>query len=138
MIYLTRCYRFSAAHVLAHPELDASENRRIFGKCANPGGHGHDYQVEVSVTGPIDPETGQMIRPGLLDEVFQEVVETRFAHRMLNEVEPFQKIVPTAENISEVCHGLLDEAISQRSTARLAHLRIIETEQNFVDQGELS
>jgi len=123
---------------LAHPDLDSSENRRIFGKCANPGGHGHDYQVEVSVTGPIDPETGQMIRPGLLDEVFQEVVVTRFAHRMLNEVEPFQKIVPTAENISEVCHGLLDEAIAQRSTARLAHVRIIETEQNFVDQGELS
>lgn len=137
MIYSTRRYRFSAAHILAHPELDSAENERIFGKCANPGGHGHDYEVQVSVTGPIDPESGQIIRPGLLDEIFRETVETRFAHRMLNEVEPFDRIVPTAENISETCQRLLEEAIPLRSTARLAHIRIIETEQNFVDQGEL-
>ena len=55
MIYSTRCYRFSAAHVLANPELDQAENEKIFGKCANPGGHGHDYEVEVSVAGPTRP-----------------------------------------------------------------------------------
>ncbi|MEE3327934.1 MAG: 6-carboxytetrahydropterin synthase [Myxococcota bacterium] len=137
MIYSTRCYRFSAAHVLAHPELDSAENERIFGKCANPGGHGHDYEVQVSVAGPIDPESGQIIRPGLLDEIFRETIETRFAHRMLNEVEPFDRIVPTAENISETCQELLEVAIARRSSAELAHIRIIETEQNFVDQGEL-
>ena len=137
MIYSTRCYRFSAAHVLAHPDLDQAENEKIFGKCANPGGHGHDYEVEVSVAGPLDPESGQIIRPGLLDEIFRETVEVRFAHRMLNEVEPFDRLVPTAENISETCHALLESVISRRSTARLAHVRVIETQQNFVDQGEL-
>ena len=64
--------------------------------------------------------------------------KSRFAHRMLNEVEPFDRLVPTAENISETCHALLESVISRRSTARLAHVRIIETQQNFVDQGELS
>jgi len=137
VIYSTRRYRFSAAHVLAHPDLDFAENQRIFGKCANPGGHGHDYEVQVSVTGPIDPESGQIIRPGLLDEIFKETVELRFAHRMLNEVEPFDRLVPTAENIAETCQELLEEAIPRRSSARLAHLRVVETEQNFVDQGEL-
>ncbi|MFP6641511.1 MAG: 6-carboxytetrahydropterin synthase [Myxococcota bacterium] len=138
MIYLTRRYRFPAAHVLANPAFEPAENERIFGKCANPAGHGHDYELAVSVTGPVDGETGQIIAPGLLDEIFQETVAARFAHRMLNEVEPFSKLVPTAENISRVCHDLLSEAVAHRSSARLAHVQVVETQQNFVDQGELS
>ena len=137
MIYLTRRYHFPAAHILSDPSLDPEENQRIFGKCANPEGHGHDYEVAVSVTGPIEPDTGQIIDPGLLDEIFAETVAARFAHRMLNEVEPFVDQVPTAENISRACHELLEEAVAQRSTARLAHVQVVETEKNFVDQGEL-
>ena len=100
MIYLTRRYSLAAAHVLAQPSFSADENDRIFGKCANPGGHGHDYGFEVSVTGPLDEETGQIIAPGLLDEIFEEAVARRFSHRLLNEEVPFGSLVPTAENIA--------------------------------------
>lgn len=137
MIYLTRRYRFSAAHVLANPALGRAENDRIFGRCANPAGHGHDYEVAVSVTGPVDDETGQIIVPGLLDEIFHETIEERFAHRMLNDVEPFGELVPTAENISRICYDLLIDAVANRSSARLAHVQVVETQHNSVDQGEL-
>ena len=60
MIALTRRYRFPAAHVLAHPDLSDADNARIYGKCANPGGHGHDYGLEITVAGEIDPGSGQV------------------------------------------------------------------------------
>ena len=77
MIYLTRRYSLAAAHILAQPSFSPAENERIFGKCANPAGHGHDYGFEVSVTGPVDAETGQIMAPGLLDEIFEEAVARR-------------------------------------------------------------
>jgi len=138
MIYLTRRYSIPAAHVLAQPAFTAEENERVFGKCANPGGHGHDYGFEVSVMGPVDEETGRIIEPGLLDEIFEEAVARRFSHTLLNEVAPFGPLVPTAENIARVCHGVLEEGIENRSTARLAQLRVTETPRNFVEQGDLS
>ena len=138
MIYLTRRYSIPAAHVLAQPAFTAEENERVFGKCANPGGHGHDYGFEVSVMGPVDEETGRIIEPGLLDEIFEEAVARRFSHTLLNEVAPFGALVPTAENIARVCHDVLEEGIQNRSTARLAQLRVTETPRNFVEQGDLS
>jgi 6-pyruvoyltetrahydropterin/6-carboxytetrahydropterin synthase len=136
LITVTRRYRLAAAHVLAQPAFSDEENRRIFGKCANPGGHGHDYTMEVSVTGPIDRETGQIIAPALLDEIFEDAVASRYAHRMLNEVAPFGPLVPTAENIAIVCHDELAEAVARRSGARLAELRVVETPNNHVVYGE--
>lgn len=138
MIYLTRRYSLAAAHVLSQPAFSPEENEEIFGKCANPGGHGHDYAFEVSVTGPIDAETGQIIAPGLLDEIFDEAVARRFSHRLLNDVEPFGSLVPTAENIARVCHDALAHGVENRSSARLAHIRVTETPRNFVEQGEIS
>ena len=67
MIGLTRRYRFPAAHVLSHPDLSQDENERIYGKCANPAGHGHDYGLEITVAGPIDPESGRIIDRDVLD-----------------------------------------------------------------------
>lgn len=136
MIVLTRRYRFAAAHVLAQPEFSSEENRRIFGKCANPGGHGHDYELEVSVSGPIDPETGRIIAPATLDEIFAETIAGRFAHTMLNDVPPFGELVPTAENIAAVSHGLLSRAVAQRSTARVVHVRVVETPRNHAEVGD--
>lgn len=138
MIYLTRRYNLAAAHVLSQPAFSAEENEEIFGKCANPAGHGHDYAFEVSVTGPMDSETGQIIAPGLLDEIFEEAVARRFSHRLLNDQEPFGSLVPTAENIARVCHEALAHGVENRSAARLAHLRVTETPRNFVEQGEIS
>lgn len=137
MIVLTRCYRFPAAHVLAQPAFPADENERIFGKCANPAGHGHDYAVEVSVTGPVDPETGQIIAPGVLDEIFEDSVVARYGHTMLNDVPPFGDLVPTAENIAVVIHDQLARAVARRSAARLAHVRVVETPRNSAELGEI-
>ena len=138
MIRLTRRYRFPAAHVLCNPSLPEEENRRIFGKCANPQGHGHDYGVEVSVEGPLDAETGGLVSLELLDAIFDEAVRERFSHRMLNEVSPFAGgPVPTAENIAVVVHDALAEPIARRSGARLAAVRVIETERNTFEYGEM-
>jgi 6-pyruvoyltetrahydropterin/6-carboxytetrahydropterin synthase len=137
LIVLTRRYRFAAAHVLAQPTFSREENERIFGKCANPAGHGHDYELEVSLTGPLDEETGQIIAPGLLDEIYSETLGARYAHRMLNDVAPFDELVPTAENIARVCYDVLADAVSKRSHARLAHVRIIETPRNHAEYGEM-
>jgi 6-pyruvoyltetrahydropterin/6-carboxytetrahydropterin synthase len=138
VIYLTRRYSLAAAHVLAQPSFTPDENERIFGNCANPGGHGHDYAFDVSVTGPIDAETGQIIAPGLLDEIFEEAVALRFSHRLLNDEAPFGNLVPTAENIARVCYDALAQTLENRSTARLGQLRVTETPRNFVEQGEVS
>ena len=61
MILITRRYRLPAAHVLANPKLSKADNDRVFGKCSNPNGHGHNYEFEVTVSGPIDPRTGQIV-----------------------------------------------------------------------------
>ncbi len=136
MIQLTRRYRFAAAHVLASTALSDEENERIFGKCANPNGHGHDYGVEVSVSGPLDPETGQIIAEDVLDRIFLEAVGDRFSHRMLNELPEFESRVPTAENILVVVHDALKAAIEREGHARLTGVRLIETSRNSFDQGE--
>jgi len=136
LIVLTRRYRFAAAHVLAQPSFSAQENQRIFGKCANPGGHGHDYELEVSVAGPLDPETGQIIAPATLDEIFEETITNRFAHTMLNDVAPFDELVPTAENIAAVSHELLSDVVARRSSARIVHVRVVETPRNYAEVGD--
>ena len=74
MIELTRRYAFPAAHVLASEQLQSEQNERIFGKCANPNGHGHNYGVEVTVVGSIDSETGQLISTEVLDRIFEAAV----------------------------------------------------------------
>ena len=100
MIELTRCYRFPAAHVLARDDFSDAENQRRYGKCANPGGHGHNYGVEVTVRGPVDPGTGEVMGRRQLDELVAERVVARFGHRLLNDDPLFEGRVPTAENIA--------------------------------------
>lgn len=135
MIVATRRYRFAAAHVLAHPALPDEENRRIYGKCANPNGHGHDYAVEVSVTGAVDPTTGSILSPRVLDELVEARVVRRFAHRLLNEDPLFSERVPTAENIAIAVHEELAEPVAAAG-ARLFNVRIVETPRNTFDYGE--
>ena len=135
MIRLTRRYRFPAAHVLASPLLSDAENDRIFGKCANPNGHGHDYGVEVSVEGRVDPATGHVVPPDLLDAVFDEAVRERWSHRLLNDLPRFAKRVPTAENIAEALFEDLAPLIAVRTGARLANVRVVETGRNHFDYG---
>lgn len=135
MIELTRSYRFPAAHLLARDDLSPAENRRLYGKCANPSGHGHNYGVEVTVTGPIDPRTGEVMSRGRLDAVVEEWVLARFSHRMLNDDELFAERVPTAENIARVLYERLERPIAETGGARLARVRVLETRRNTFVYG---
>ncbi len=136
MIVVTWRYHFPAAHVLAQPAFSDARNREIFGKCANPGGHGHDYTLELSLTGPLDPEVGEIAPPDEIDAILEETIGQRFAHRNLNEVAPFGALVPTAENIAVVAHDLLKPEVERRTRARVTGVRVVETPRNFVTYGE--
>ena len=138
MISLTRRYAFPAAHVLAHPDFSPEENERTYGKCANPAGHGHNYGIEVTVTGPVDETTGQIADPERLDAIFDERVRERFSHSMLNDDELFRERVPTAENLAITIHDRLREVVEEQTSARLLRVRVIETRRNSFAYGEMT
>ncbi|HEV8536946.1 MAG TPA: 6-carboxytetrahydropterin synthase [Candidatus Limnocylindria bacterium] len=107
-VELTRAYGFSAAHRLADPGRSDEENRRLYGKCANPQPHGHDYRFEVTVSGALDDDTGLIADVGAIDEAVSCRVLQAFDHRYLNaEVPPFDRVLPTAERIAERIWSLL-------------------------------
>ena len=97
---LTRRYRFSASHRLHRPNFSEAENQRLYGKCSNPYGHGHNYVLEVTVTGPVDAATGMVANLGELDPFVEREVVEAFDHKYLNEEVPeFGDGVPTTENV---------------------------------------
>jgi 6-pyruvoyltetrahydropterin/6-carboxytetrahydropterin synthase len=136
VISLTRRYRFPAAHVLRRSDFSEEENRRIYGKCANPKGHGHDYAVEVTVSGPLDPETGRVLDPARFDRIVEGALLERFSHRLLNDDPLFARDVPTAENIARLAHGLLLPPLAEAG-ATLRRVRVRETRNNTFDYGDL-
>jgi len=97
--YLTRRYLFSASHRLHCPEMSAQENQAVYGKCNNPHGHGHNYFVEVTVAGRVDPRTGMVCNLVDLDSFVHEKILERFGYQDLNTLEEFQETVPTTENL---------------------------------------
>lgn len=97
---VTRKYLFSASHRLHTEALPESENTRIFGKCNNPYGHGHNYELEVTVRGPVKAETGLVVNIGLLDSYVERQAVRRFAYKNINlDVPELEGVVPTTENI---------------------------------------
>jgi 6-pyruvoyltetrahydropterin/6-carboxytetrahydropterin synthase len=99
-IALGRRYRFAASHRLHNPQLGEEENSRIYGKCNNPYGHGHNYVVEIRVSGKVDPATGMIANLADLDAFVQREVIEPFDHRSLNEDVPaFRAKIPTTENL---------------------------------------
>ena len=121
---------FSAAHRLAKPELSLEANAEIYGKCARPNGHGHNYHLEVSVTGQIDDRTGMIVDLGGLQEVVDEYVVEPFDHTFLNKDIPyFANVVPTAENIAAYIAQLLQEPISKLGV-ELEKIKLIESPNN--------
>src|ERR1700723_2472180 len=97
---LHRRYTFAASHRLHSPQLSEDENWRAYGKCNNPYGHGHNYIVEVAVSGPVDPATGMIANLGALDAFVEQKVIEPFDHRYLNdEISEFRERVPTTENL---------------------------------------
>ena len=137
MIALTRCYALPAAHVLSHPSLSADDNERIYGKCANPAGHGHDYGLEITVTGPVDPVTGWIFDPDALDATVRERVLSRFAYRRLHDDPAFRERGPTAENLAVVIHDQLEAPVAAHPGARLVGVQVHETRKSSFAYGEL-
>ena len=128
--YITRRMMFSAAHRLHEEKLSEEENLRIFGKCNNPNGHGHNYTVEVTLSGPIDPKTGMVFNLSELKRVMSEAIEKRLDHKNLNMDVPLLKnINPTAENIAVAIWDMLQESLPK---GLLHEVRLVETENNFV------
>jgi 6-pyruvoyltetrahydropterin/6-carboxytetrahydropterin synthase len=133
-ISLTRRYHFAASHRLHSTALSMAENERIYGKCNSPYGHGHNYGVEVTITGLVNPETGMIANLGDLDPfVHREVIEA-FDYKYLNEDVPeFQTTVPTTEN---VCREIY-RRLAGFPAAKLERVRIEETSKNsFEYSGE--
>lgn len=125
---LTRRYHFAASHRLASPALSEEENRRLYGKCNYPYGHGHDYTLEVSVEGPLDP-AGQIVNRRELDELVGRQVLELVDHKNLNlDVPEMEGAVPTTENLASFIQRRLCEGWDL--PPRLARIRIIETARN--------
>lgn len=107
---LTRRYHFAASHRLESPELTPAENARIYGKCNNPFGHGHDYTLEVTITGDLNPETGLILPYRQLDDLVEDKVLQLFANRNINlDVPQFARLVPTTENMALVIARILQD-----------------------------
>jgi 6-pyruvoyltetrahydropterin/6-carboxytetrahydropterin synthase len=133
-VSLTRRYHFSASHRLDCEALSPQENRDVYGKCNNPHGHGHNYRVEVTVQGPIDPATGMVMNMADLDAVVGVSVVERFHLANLNADPLFQEKVPTTENLCRAIYRLLGDSLGQRGLERI---RIEETGNNsFEYAGE--
>ncbi|HXM42880.1 MAG TPA: 6-carboxytetrahydropterin synthase [Bryobacteraceae bacterium] len=134
MIEVTRKYRFSASHRLHAPQLDEAENRALYGKCNNPFGHGHNYEIAVTVRGPVEPRSGRAVDAELLDGLVRRQVLEPFEHRNLNEeVEAFRAAVPTSENLGrEVVRRLKQnwQAVFPADWPRLERVAIAETSRN--------
>jgi 6-pyruvoyltetrahydropterin/6-carboxytetrahydropterin synthase len=130
---ITRKVEFSASHVCRNPALSDQENRRLFGPAANPHGHGHNYVLEVTVSGEPDAVTGMVLDLKELKEILNREVVEPYDHRFLNyEVPPFDTVVPTAENIARDIWGRLAPKLCNQSR-RLHSVRVYETPDLYVD-----
>jgi 6-pyruvoyltetrahydropterin/6-carboxytetrahydropterin synthase len=128
--YLSTSTHFSAAHRLAHPDLSLEENTEIYGKCARVNGHGHNYHLEVTVKGEIDPRTGMIADLCALNQAIADYVVEPFDHTFLNkDIAFFAEVVPTAENIALYISNVLRSPI-QELGAKLYKVKLIESPNN--------
>jgi 6-pyruvoyltetrahydropterin/6-carboxytetrahydropterin synthase len=137
MIRVTRRYQFAASHRLHAPQLSDAENAGLYGKCNNPFGHGHNYVLDVSVRGPVNEVSGRAVDLAVLDELVRARVVGAFDRRNLNtEVQAFQEVVPTTENLGLEIHKRLSEGWSSafpETWPKLEKIRIAETERNIFE-----
>jgi 6-pyruvoyltetrahydropterin/6-carboxytetrahydropterin synthase len=132
--FLTRRYMFSASHRLHSEALSAEQNRSTYGKCNNPHGHGHNYALEVTVSGQVSLDTGMVCNLLDLDEAIEHAVLDRFDHQNLNTLADFDAVVPTTENLAEAIYNILKQSFH---SAHLEKVRIEETMMNsFEYAGE--
>jgi len=122
--YMTRRYWFSASHRLHSESMSPEENRQTYGKCNNPHGHGHNYALEVTVSGQVDSRTGMICDLTDLDRFVDEKIVQRFGHENLNTLVEFKNLVPTTENLCIEIHRILEEGFRQ---AGIEKIRMEET-----------
>src|SRR6476646_5078020 len=128
--HLTRRYLFSASHRLHSAEMSAAENQVTYGKCNNPHGHGHNYMLEVTVSGAVDQATGMVCNLVDLDGLVEKEILERFDLQNLNTLPEFKDLVPTTENLSIVIYEIM-----QRSF-RFAHLEKVRIEETMMNSFE--
>lgn len=133
-VTVSRKAHFNAAHRLHNKDWESEKNDAIFGKCANPYYHGHNYEVIAAVTGPVDPITGYVIDMKVLKDIIKEEVENPFDHKNLNEqVEEFKSLNPTAENICLVIYDRMKKRLDSSLNLKIT---LYETPRNFVEYSE--
>ncbi|MHB1023867.1 MAG: 6-carboxytetrahydropterin synthase [Acidobacteriaceae bacterium] len=128
--YLNRRYHFSASHRLHSDEFTPEQNREIYGKCNNPHGHGHNYVVEVTVSGQVDPVTGMVCNLADLDAFGRKEIVEQFDHTNLNFHKCFEKTVPTTENLCIAIYSIFEHGFDK---AHLERVRVEETSNNFFE-----
>jgi 6-pyruvoyltetrahydropterin/6-carboxytetrahydropterin synthase len=131
IVHVTRKVHFNAAHRLHNPEKSDEWNRETFGPCNNPNWHGHNYELEVTVAGEPDPDTGYVIDLGVLKRLLQERVLDPMDHKNLNqEVDFLDGVIPSTENVAVAIWEQLESALP---SGRLHRVRLYETPRNFVE-----
>ena len=138
MIFLTRKAEFSSAHFYWNDAWSPEENQRVFGKCANRNGHGHNYTLEVTVAGSVDATSGFVVDLKELKEVLEREVVSVYDHRHLNlEVPEFAETIPTTENIAVAIWNRLEAPVTAQGGAKLSRIRVYETDDIFAEyRGE--
>jgi 6-pyruvoyltetrahydropterin/6-carboxytetrahydropterin synthase len=131
--YLSRRYRLAASHRLHSPSYSDAENRAVYGKCNHPFGHGHNYSIEVTFSGPVDPVTGMVVNLAEVDSFMQREVVERFDHQNLNQQPAFTHLVPTTENLCREIHRIVKAGFRH---AKLERVRLEETSNNFFEISE--
>ena len=131
MVSVTESFEFAAAHRLYCPSMSKEENRALFGKCANPNGHGHNYVFEVTVRGTPDATTGRIVDIQEMESIVKERIVDRFDHKHLNlDCPEFADLNPSVENIAMVIWNLLDGRLE---SARLSKVRVWETPKTYAE-----
>jgi 6-pyruvoyltetrahydropterin/6-carboxytetrahydropterin synthase len=135
MVYITRKAHFCASHRLYNPEWSDEKNDAVFGKCNNPNGHGHNYELEVTVAGSLPPETGMVMDLKKLADIIEDEIVEKVDHKHLNlDVDFLRGIIPTAENMAIVFWEILERKITE---GKLYSIKVYESENNFVEyRGE--
>ena len=128
--YLTRRYMFSASHRLHSDSMSEAENAATYGKCNNPYGHGHNYTLEVTVSGSVNESTGMVCNLMDLDAFVQREILERFDHQNLNTIAEFARTVPTTENLCIVVYDILQRGFHQ------AHLEKVRFEETMMNSFE--
>ncbi|HEU4718659.1 MAG TPA: 6-carboxytetrahydropterin synthase [Bacteroidia bacterium] len=133
MIYITRRERFTAAHKLFRPEWSDEKNAEIFGGCANPNWHGHNYELFVTVKGNIDPSLGYVMNLKDLSGMIRKLVTEKLDHRNLNlDVDFLEGVMTSTENIAVAIWNQLEKPVAE-SGAKLHGVKLVETENNYVE-----